>query len=93
VFLGTPHHGSDVSMLGYTCAKFLRCLGSNPSLLAELHLDAAPLKHLHDDFVNSYGLDVHMVNFYERRRSRLAKLGTYQWEEFVSSAVVSLDLV
>ncbi|KNG46426.1 alpha beta-hydrolase [Stemphylium lycopersici] len=82
VFLGTPHRGSSFSTYGSLAAQVLQPLGSNPLLLQEVAYDTPRLQDLHEEFERARGEQLHVVNFFEQRKTRLFKLWFWQWEEF-----------
>jgi len=83
IFLGTPLRGSSFSSFGGVIANALRPLGSNPSILEELAYDSLFLQDLHHNFASvSNGLQV--VNFFEKRKTRLFKAWVVQWDEYES---------
>lgn len=43
---------------------------------------------LHQDFEAAAGQKLQVVNFFEQRKTRLAKVWLFQWETFVSSLIV-----
>ncbi|KAH7139811.1 hypothetical protein B0J13DRAFT_638817 [Dactylonectria estremocensis] len=82
LFLGTPHRGSSFSYWGWWQAQALWLLGSNPSILADLHYDSASLRDLHDEFVRIDRGNMTVFNFYEQRPIRLAQLWFLKWQEY-----------
>lgn len=85
VFLGTPHRGSSFTRLGRLAALALRPLGSDASLLAEVDYDSEFLLDLQRMFEGLVADDVHVVNFFEQRPTRLFKIWFIVWEQFVSA--------
>jgi hypothetical protein len=91
-FLGTPHRGSNFSKWGSIAAQMLQPLGSNPSLLQEVTYDSLSLRDLHADFEDAVGNKLHVVNFFEQRKTRILKVWFIQWEEFVGKPPSSTDI-
>ena len=83
IFLGTPLRGSSFSSFGRVIANALRPLGSNPSILEELAYDSLFLQDLHHNFA-SLSNDLQVVNFFEKRKTRLFKAWVVQWDEYES---------
>jgi hypothetical protein len=83
IFLGTPHRGSSFTSLGRLAAQALRPLGSNSSLLAEVEYDSSFLLDLQRTFENALPMSICVVNFFELRRTRIARFWFLVWEEFV----------
>ncbi|PLN86207.1 hypothetical protein BDW42DRAFT_109905 [Aspergillus taichungensis] len=81
-FLGTPHRGSGFTKWGSLAAGLLRPLGSNPSILRELDYDSLSLLELHEEFMAITENISCIINFYEKRPTRLLNLGLFQWSEF-----------
>ncbi|KAF2199390.1 hypothetical protein GQ43DRAFT_482494 [Delitschia confertaspora ATCC 74209] len=80
-FLGTPHRGSQFSIMGWLGSQLLRPLGANPSIPGELVYDSTNLMELHEEFIDSCKPSPSVTNFYETRKSRLFKIWFWQWEE------------
>ena len=91
LFLGTPHRGSSFNTLGRIVARALAPIGSSTLLLEELAYDALPLLDMHEEFVNTVGKKLRVVNFFEQRKTLLIKLWFFQWEAFVSKKTLFLS--
>lgn len=63
-------------------------LGSNPLLLREVAYDSIALLDLQEEFENAFSNKLQVVNFFERRKTRLLKVWFVQWEAFVSKQEV-----
>jgi hypothetical protein len=53
-------------------------------LLRELTYDSIALLDLQEEFESAFGDKLQVVNFFERRKTRLLKAWFVQWEAFVS---------
>ncbi|KAF2704007.1 hypothetical protein K504DRAFT_451211 [Pleomassaria siparia CBS 279.74] len=82
LFLVTPHRGSSFSTWGGIAARVLRPLGSNPLLLRELTYDSVALLDIQEEFETAFSNKLQVINFFERRKTRLLKLWFVQWEAF-----------
>lgn len=83
IFLGTPHRGSSLTILGRLAAQALRPLGSNPSLVAEIEYDSTALLDLHREFASVIHSNIQVFNFYEEHPTRILKLWIFAWQQFV----------
>jgi hypothetical protein len=70
VFLGTPHKGSDLSIMGKVLSFLGYWKGASTRLLEVTFPESQENKRLHEDFMDTYG-DVEMVNFYETLKERI----------------------
>ncbi len=66
IFLGTPHHGSGLTV----AARFLALLGywagSNTNLLDAIDRESPENQRLHDDFLENFKIDTDKIEcFYE----------------------------
>lgn len=73
IFLGTPHHGSDLAALGSTLAKIVSSVQSaNKKVVEILKRDSEVLAGVNDDFHNflegrkEQNDRIHIVCFYEQ---------------------------
>lgn len=81
-----------MTRLGSIFAKVLQPLGSDQSIILELAYDSAPLRDLHQDFVDASANEFRVVNFYEERRTRLIKFWVLSWNEFVGRSRLGKDV-
>ena len=61
--------------------------GSNSLVLESLRDRAYGLKDLHSDFISTFGGRIHVVNFFEERKTCLLKFGLFRWEDYVSACL------
>ena len=83
IFLGCPHFGSDFAKWGVVAAQVLFPLGSNPVMLHGLEYGSLLLHDLHRRFIENSS-DTRVINFFEERKVRILKLGSFQWKKLVS---------